>query len=73
MQQSPRKMTRMATSWHALPNGDLVALSRTQELLLDMVPVVEDLLLVCTQLKSIQSGSGRVAGAADTGHRPRRS
>jgi hypothetical protein len=32
----------------------MVALSRTQELLLDMVPVVEDLVLVCAQLESIQ-------------------
>lgn len=47
------KMTRMGTSWRALPSGHLVALSRTQELLLDMGPVVEDLVLVCVQLKRI--------------------
>ena len=41
----------MGTSWHALPGGHLVALSRTQELLLDMSPVVEDLLIACAQLK----------------------
>jgi len=44
----------MGASWRALPNGDLVALSRTQELLLDMVPVVEDLALVCVQLKCLR-------------------
>lgn len=47
-------MTRMGASWRALPGGHLVALSRTQELLLDMVPVVEDLVLVCAQLKCIR-------------------
>jgi len=41
----------MGTSWHALPGGHLVALSRTQELLLDMSPVVEDLVIACAQLK----------------------
>jgi hypothetical protein len=46
-------MTRMGASWRALPSGHLVALSRTQELLLDMGPVVEDLVLVCVQLKCI--------------------
>jgi hypothetical protein len=44
----------MSASWQALPSGHLVALSRTQELLLDMEPVVEDLVLVCVQLKCIQ-------------------
>jgi len=44
-------MADMGTSWRALPGGHLVALSRTQELLLDMSPVVEDLLIACAQLK----------------------
>jgi len=44
----------MGASWRALPSGHLVALSRTQELLLDMAPVVEDLVFVCHQLNDIQ-------------------
>lgn len=45
---------RMSTSWRALPSGHVVALSRTQELLLDMVPVAEDLVSVCAELKCIR-------------------
>jgi len=47
-------MTRMGASWRALPSGHLVALSRTQELLLDIEPVVEDLAILCIQLKWIR-------------------
>ena len=46
-------MTRMGASWRALPSGHLVALNRTQELLLDMLPVAEDLVVVSVQLKCI--------------------
>lgn len=47
-------MARMAASWRVLPSGHLVALSRTQELVLDMAPVAEDLALTCLQLNCLQ-------------------
>ena len=58
-------MTRMAVSWRVLPSGHLVALSRTQELLLDMAPVVEDLVLAQAQLKCVQ---GEVSRTSDEAH-----
>lgn len=51
---SSRRMTHMAASWRVLPSGHPVALSRTQELLLDMAPVAEDLVVACLQLDHVR-------------------
>ena len=41
----------MSTSWYVLPSGKLQALTRTQDLLVELVPVVEDLCDACEQLR----------------------
>ena len=52
-------MTHMSVSWRALPTGHLVALSRTQELLVEMVPLVEDALFLRAELKRIRIEAAR--------------
>jgi hypothetical protein len=43
----------MATSWYVLPSGELRTLTRTQDLLVELVPVVEDLCAACEQLRCV--------------------
>ena len=51
----------MSNSWYVLPNGKLVALTTTQELLVELRPVVEDMRVACQRLHCIlvESVQGR--------------
>lgn len=44
----------MHDCWEVLPSGQLVPLRRTQELLADTVPILEDLLAVCVELTCVR-------------------
>jgi hypothetical protein len=41
----------MSSSWYLLPSGKLQKLTRTQDLLVELKPVVEDMAVACQQLR----------------------
>jgi len=50
----------MSTSWYLLPNGKLQALTRTQDLLVELVPVVQDMSAACEQLRRAMAESVQI-------------
>jgi hypothetical protein len=47
----------MSTSWYVLPTGRLMTLTTTQDLLVDLAPVVEDMSIACQQLQCVVAES----------------
>jgi hypothetical protein len=47
----------MSSSWYLLPNGKLMPLTSTQDLLVELVPVVEDMTVAYQQLLSVVAES----------------
>lgn len=52
-------MSPRPSSWRVLPNGNVLPLTDTQDLLLDMVPVVEDMLDACDALGAMIAKSAQ--------------
>jgi hypothetical protein len=49
----------MSNSWYVLPNGKPMALTATQDLLVELVPVVEDMTIACQRLRCALAESVR--------------
>jgi len=47
----------MSSSWYLLPNGKLMPLTSTQDLLVELVPVVEDMTVAYQQLLNVLAES----------------
>jgi hypothetical protein len=54
----------MSSSWYLLPNGKLLPLTTTQELLVELVPVIEDLAVAQQQLQSAIAQSAQARDEA---------
>jgi hypothetical protein len=54
----------MLSSWYLLPTGKLQKLTRTQDLLVELKPVVEDLIVAYQQLRLATAACARTRGEA---------
>jgi hypothetical protein len=54
----------MSSSWYLLPSGQLAILTRTQDLLVDLMPVVEELAGACERLQSALAECGHTRDEA---------
>jgi len=47
----------MSSAWYLLPSGKFLPLTTTQDLLVDLAPVVEDMTVACRQLQGAMTES----------------
>jgi len=54
----------MSSSWYLLPSGQLQKLSRTQDLLVELKPLVEDMAAACQLLRLTMAACGETRDEA---------